>query len=170
MKKIIAAAVLFGISFSAQAEKMYAVVGAGSASNFGTAFSVAGGYQVTTIPTAQQAIPVAIEVGYQDFGTTDLGFGVSLGASAFYGAAAGSYAINKDFTATGKLGFASVTVDLPQICFPIIGCSGGGSASSTELLYGVGIDYNLQKNLTIGAEYNDYGGESVFGARVGMKF
>lgn len=173
MKKIIAAAVLFGISFTAQAEKMYAVVGAGTASNWGTAFSVAGGYQVTTIPTASQTIPVAVEVGYQSLGSADM-FGVSVGASALYAAAAGSYVINKDFTATGKLGFASVKTEvaIPQICLPFIGCQGGGtsSVSSTDVMFGVGMDYNLQKNLTVGAEYNSYGGESVLGVRAGMKF
>lgn len=176
MKKIIAVAVLFGISFSAQAEKMYAAVGFGSASNFGTAISVAGGMEVTSIPTAKKAIPVFAEVGYQGFGSKDY-FGVSISGRALYGAAVGSYAINNDLSATAKLGLASVSVEsaIPQFCF-LGTCSGGGkaTASSMELLYGVGISYNLEKAmkmpLSISAEYNDYGGESVIGARVAMKF
>lgn len=170
MKKIIAVAVLFGISFSAHAEKMYAAVGIGSASNFGTAFSVAGGYGVASIPVAKKAIPLFAEVGYQSFGSKDF-YGVSVSASAFYGAAVGRYAINNDLSATAKLGLASVSAEVAMPAF-----IGGGTttASSIELLYGVGISYNLEKMvnipLTVGAEYNDYGGESVIGARVAMKF
>jgi len=178
MKKIIAVAILSGISFSAQAaEKMYAAVGFGSASNFGTAFSVAGGMEVASLPTSGKAIPIAAEVGYQSFGSKDY-FGVSVSATAFYGAAVGSYAINDDLAATAKLGLASVSAEaaIPQTCVPGFGCVGGGKASSSsmELLYGIGIAYSLQKSMkmpvSIGAEYNDFGGESVIGVRASMKF
>jgi hypothetical protein len=173
MKKVIAAAILFGVSVSAQAaEKMYATVGIGSASNFGTAFSVAGGYQVATIPTAGKDIPVAAEVGYQSFGSKDYGFGISVSASAFYGAAAGSLEIANDLSATAKLGLASVSAEVVGLCGFATTCK--FSDSSIELLYGIGINYSLEKAmrmpLSVGAEYNDYGGESVFGVRASLRF
>jgi hypothetical protein len=172
MKKVIAAAILFGVSVSAQAaEKMYATVGIGSASNFGTAFSVAGGYEVATIPTAGKDIPIAAEVGYQSFGSVDV-FGSSVSASAFYGAAAGSLEIANDLSATAKLGLASVSAEA-AVCIPGFGCA-KASSSSMELLFGIGINYSLQKAmrmpLSVGAEYNDYGGESVVGVRASMRF
>lgn len=171
MKKIIAVAVLAGFSFSAQAEKMYGVVGVGSASNFGTAFSIAGGMELTQIKGAKP-IPVSGEIGYVNLGEKDYGFGVKASATGFYGAAVGRFEINNDLSATAKLGMASMTADATA-CDPFFGCF-SASASSMELVYGAGIDYSLKKSmnmpLSVGAEFNDYGGESVFGARVTLGF
>lgn len=172
MKKLFAVAILSGISFSAQAaEKMYVAAGIGSASNFGTAFSVAGGMEVASLPMANKNVPISAEVGYQSFGSKDLG-GVSVSASAFYGAAAGSFALGDDLSATAKLGLASVSAEAAA-CIPGFGCA-KASASSMETLFGIGIAYDLKKAMkmpvSIGAEYTDFGGESVVGARVSMKF
>ena len=170
MKKILAVAILSGISFSAQAaEKMYVAAGVGTASNFGTAFSVAGGMEVASLPMANKNVPISAEVGYQSFGSKDFGFGISVSASAFYGAAAGSFALSDELAATAKLGLASVTAEAPN---PFGGAK--ISASSMEMLFGIGINYDLKKAmkmpLSVGAEYTDFGGESVIGARVTMKF
>ena len=50
MKKIIALAILAGISFSAQAEKMYGAIGIGTSNDYGTAYTIAGGMEVAEYP------------------------------------------------------------------------------------------------------------------------
>ncbi len=163
MKKIIAVAILFGISCAAHAEKMYATVGFGNQSDFGTGLSVSGGMEVTKI----DKIPVAAEVGYQSFGSKsyDFGFGsVSVSAHAVYIAAVGSFDLGNKLTATGKLGFTSKSA---QVASPF---GGTVSASESGLLLGAGIEYEFQKNMAVGAEYVSYDGDAVLGARVKFGF
>jgi hypothetical protein len=175
MKKIIALAILVGISFSAQAEKMYAAAGIGTASNFGTAFTIAGGYKIMDIKAGSRlTIPLAAEVGYVNFGSKDYGGGSKVSASGFFGTAVGSYKINNDLAATARLGLATVTAKA-DVCFTFFTttCT-SASSTSTETVMGVGIRYSLKKQtgmpLFVGAEYNDYGGESIIGGRVALEF
>lgn len=175
MKKIIALAILAGISFSAHAEKMYGALGIGTASDFGTAFTVAGGYDVATIPAGPKKIPVAAEVGYVSFGSKDYGFGTKTSASGFFGTAVGSYAINDDLAATARLGLANLTVKADACISTFFGpvCS-SASSSSIETVLGIGIRYDLKKKmgipLAVGAEFNDYGGSTVISGRAQLRF
>ncbi len=160
MKKIIAVAILFGISCAAHAEKMYATVGIGS-SDWSTGLSISGGYEFTKVNN----VGIAGEVGYQSFGSkTDI-FGDSLSAHALYAAAVGRFDLGNKLAATGKLGLAQETVDFP--CTVTLGVC---SSSESGLLIGAGIEYEFQKNMAVGAEYVSYNGDGVLGARVKFGF
>lgn len=164
MKKIIAVAILLGISCSANAEKMYATVGVGSESDLGVGLSVSGGYEVTKVNN----IPVAVEVGYQSYGSKSV-YSSSISGHALYAAAVGKFDLGNKLAATAKLGLASETVEAVVPGFGFIPDQ-TVSASETGLLFGAGIEYEFQKNMSVGAEYVSYNGDGVLGARVKFGF
>jgi hypothetical protein len=172
MKKIIALAILAGISFSAHAEKMYGAIGLGTSSDYGTAYTIAGGMEVAKVPAGPKiTIPIAAEVGYVNFGSEDV-YGVSTSASGFFGTAVGSYAINDDLAATVRLGLASIKTKA-AVCYAFVGC---GTASDTSIgtVVGVGIRYDLKHKagipLMVGAEANNYDGSLIVGGRAQLNF
>jgi len=163
VKNIIAAIILTSIGLSAQAEGMYGTFGVGSASNWGTGFSIAAGMSdLTTLPLGAKKVPIAAEVGYVNFGSKDY-FGVSAKASAFYGAAVGTFDLQNKLSANVKLGLTSVTADA---------CAGAfcASGSKSGLMFGAGVQYDLGGNLSVGADYRDFDGEGFLGINGSMKF
>lgn len=173
MKKLVALAILACISFSAQADNMYGAIGIGTASDFGTAYTLAGGFEVAKVPAGPKIIiPIAAEVGYVNFGSKDVGFGAKSSASGFFGAAVGSYAINDDLAATVRLGVTTIRVKA-DVCITLFTCS-SGSSTSTGTVVGVGIRYDLKHKagipLAVGAEYNEYDGKAIIGGRAQLNF
>lgn len=163
IKNIIAVLILTSVGMSAQAEGMYGTLGLGSASNWGTGFSLAvGKSKLASLPLAGKNVPIAAEAGYVNFGSKTV-LGVSVKASGLYGAAVGSFDIQDKLSANVKLGLTSVTADACIGTF----CASG---SSSGLMFGAGVQYDLGGNLSAGADYRDFDGEGFLGANVTMKF
>lgn len=92
----------------------------------------------------------AVEGSYSSFGSNVSG----MGAHGVF-----SYPIQNQVKAIGKIGFASVTVDVPGYSgivgfdpvtgFPVYGTIGGGSVSKSGLSYGIGGEYEVNKQVGI---------------------
>jgi len=130
------------------AEQTYKVPGA-SLSDNDTGFQVAAGYRVTPM--------VGVEAGYTTFGTataTADGATVSAKPRSFYGAVTGTYNVTQQFAFTGKLGAAHTRTKLE-------GQASGMSASMTEtdtsFVFGVGLTYAFNPDVSLIAEYQDFG-------------
>ncbi|MGB9094059.1 MAG: outer membrane beta-barrel protein [Gallionella sp.] len=173
MKKftVVTLALLFGAAATpALAEGYYAALDAGQAKakdactgvpggwtgckDNSSFFRIAGGYQFTPMWGA--------ELSYADAGTTSLGSGVILGTavsgdykvSSVQLAGTGTFPIGNAFSFIAKLGIASSDLKITA--------SGGGvtvdqSATSTKLAYGVGAQYDLTRNVSVRAQYEDLG-------------
>ena len=103
-----------------------------------TSFSLLGGYTFNE--------NVAAEVAYTNFGSKDIGFGFTYKSSAFSISGVGSYPINEQFSVFAKLGFASTTLELTA--FP--------SESKSDLTYGFGGQFNVDKQIGIRVGYDVY--------------
>lgn len=173
MKKItvITLALLFGAAATpALAEGYYAALDAGQAkakdactgvpggwsgcNDTSSFFRIAGGYQFTPM--------WGTELSYANAGTTSLGSGVILGTavsgdykvSSVQFAGTGTFPISGAFSILAKLGIASTDLKITA--------SGGGvtvdqSATKTKLSYGVGLQYELTRNVSVRAQYEDLG-------------
>lgn len=172
MKKIVPLVILAGISFSAQAEKMYGALGIGTAPDFGTAFTLAGGYEVAKVQAGPKiTVPIAAEAGYVNLGSRNVGGGAKTSASGFFGTAVGSYALNDNLTATARLGLTTISVKADVCVFTVCNT---GSSTSTGTVVGVGIRYDLKHKagipLAVGAEYNEYDGKPIVSGRAQLNF
>ena len=108
------------------------------------AFSISGGYRF--MPN------VAVEVGYSMVGDiTFSGTSLTYAQSAFKGAAVGTYAINNQFDVFGKLGLAMVSGELS-----CTGCT-TSSATTSSLMYGIGGQYNISKEVGVRLQYESLG-------------
>jgi OOP family OmpA-OmpF porin len=143
MKKIALAVLLSAfVAAPAVAADMYVGVNVGSAkidaSNLDstTSFALLGGY------TFNQYF--AAEVGYIDFGSKDYS-GFNVKSSAWSISGVGSYPFNEQFSVFAKLGIASTTVD-----------SGGTSTGKSDLTYGIGGQFNVNKQVGIVLGYDVY--------------
>ncbi len=110
-------------------------------------FRISGGYHVT--PT------MAVEASYSknaDSTLTDTtGASATISAHSIQFAAVGSFPMNSEFDFIGKLGIANNTADASSN----IGSS--FSASSTNLMFGLGAQYNLNSQTGIRVQYDNYG-------------
>ncbi len=149
MKKIAAVALLSAfIAAPVAAQDMYVGVNVGSAEidvtgmDSSTAFSVLGGYTINS--------NLAAEVAYNNFGSVDVAPGVTVKSNALSVSAVGSYPINDMFSLIGKLGVASTTfkVSAPP---PI-----SSSESETGVTFGVGGQFNFDKQIGMRAGYDIY--------------
>lgn len=113
-------------------------------------FSIAGGYHFSPM--------LAAEIGYTKFGDSTISYsGVGDATLAMHSvqvAAVGTYPLNPQFDLIGKLGFSSNTEDLTG--------TGGlssvnGSNSKTDLLFGIGAQYNVNSQTSIRAQYQSFG-------------
>lgn len=117
------------------------------------AFRFAGGYNITPM--------FAVEAGYTMVGDSTISSGVmqeALKSSALSVAGVGNYAINDTFGIFGKLGFANTKVD--YTCTPAANCAPvptAVSGSKTNLTFGLGAQYNINKQFAIRAQYEDLG-------------
>jgi OmpA-OmpF porin, OOP family len=106
-----------------------------------TGYRIAGGYHFTPNWGAE-------------FGYTESGNGVSFGQNytveSTQIAATGTYPINAQFGVFGKLGYAmnKITGDATS------GCS---SCSKNDVLYGIGAQYNFNKNVGLRLQYEEIG-------------
>jgi OOP family OmpA-OmpF porin len=148
MKKIAIAVLLSAfVAAPAVAADMYVGVNVGSAkidsSNLSTttSFALLGGY------TFNQYF--AAEIAYIDFGSKDYRdpvFGpFSVKSSAWSISGVGSYPFNEQFSVFGKLGIASTSTD-----------TSGSSTSKSDLTYGIGGQFNVNKQIGIRLGYDVY--------------
>jgi|CXWL01.1.fsa_nt_gi hypothetical protein len=106
-----------------------------------------GGYHVNST--------VDVEASYSKNGdstiTDSTGASATLSASSLQFAVVGNLPMNPEFNFIGKLGFANNTADLSTN----IGFS--DSVSSTNLMFGLGVQYNLNSRTGIRVLYDNYG-------------
>lgn len=145
MKKIAIAVLLSAfVAAPAVAADMYVGVNVGSAKidspgfDTTTSFALLGGY------TFNQYF--AAEVAYTNFGSKDIGFGFTYKSSAWSLSGVGSYPFNEQFSVFGKLGIASTTLELTA--FP--------SESKSDLTWGLGGQFNVNKQIGIRLGYDQY--------------
>jgi OOP family OmpA-OmpF porin len=121
------------------------------------AIRFAGGYHFTEY--------LGVEAGYSTIGNsttdTNLGFGAStsetMKASSFQISAVGTYPINDKFDLFAKIGAANTKLDYTYSAIGATPTSGSGSATKTNLLIGVGAQYNINQHFGIRASYEDFG-------------
>lgn len=147
MKKIAIAILLSGfVAAPAVAAGGYVGVNAGSAKidltgfDSTTSFGVFGGYAFNE--------NFAAEVAYTNFGSKDYPAAGVMGVKshAYSVSAVGSWPINEQFSLFGKLGFATTTLE----------ATGFASTSKSDLTYGVGAQFNVNKQVGIRLGYDSY--------------
>jgi OOP family OmpA-OmpF porin len=110
-------------------------------------FRISGGYHVTPA--------VAVEVSYSKNGDSTLvdstGASATLSALSLQFAVVGNLPISPEFDFIGKIGVASNRADISTN----IGFS--SSPSSTNLMFGLGAQYNLNSQVGIRALYDNFG-------------
>lgn len=106
---------------------------------------------------------VGIEVGYSIIGNSEIatlgagGYTETLKSSSYQIAAIGTFPINDTFDVFGKLGMANTKMD-----YTITGSiTSSASASKTNLMLGLGGQYNFNKNFGIRVQYEDFGKVTV---------
>lgn len=124
-----------------------------SCSDTDTAYRLGLGYQFNQ--------NFGLEANYVDFGNTNaagtvLGvpFASDASVTAFQLSATGSLPLNESFAVIGKIGAAHASVDASATA---LGVTAATSANSTELTYGIGVRYNINKTMAIRAQYEDFG-------------
>jgi OmpA-OmpF porin, OOP family len=160
--KVIAVALIFGAAVSpAKADHFYGAIDAGQSTvkdacaglpagvngcnDTATLYRVAGGYQFTPEWGA--------EVSYADYGKAGagmlLGTSVDWQASGFQLSGTGTFPVRDAFALLAKLGIARTELKL----------SGGVSAAatSTKLAYGIGMQYDFNRNISARFQYEDLG-------------
>jgi OOP family OmpA-OmpF porin len=144
MKKLAAAVLLSAIvAVPAIASDMYVGVNIGSAeidfpgASSTTSIALLGGYTFNE--------NFAAEVAYSDFGSHDYG-GTTLKSSGLSISGVGSFPINQQFSLFAKLGFASTTLDP----------SGNPTEDDTDMTYGIGGQFNVNKQVGIRLGYDVY--------------
>jgi OOP family OmpA-OmpF porin len=143
----------------------YVGVGAATADNktsdsYKTGAKIYGGYEIDQ--------NWGVEAGYTDFGKKDVGTGNVKGSGTYV---AGKYSVplGERFSGYGKLG-----VSYNERKFD----NGAGTRVNnydTGLYGGVGVEYKLNQNVALNAEYERYGKDKAFGAKadvytVGLKY
>jgi len=115
--------------------------GLGSCDDSDTAYRVFGGYQFNR--------NLAIEGGYAPLGEIS-GNNLTLEANAWDLVGVGIWPLNPQFSIYGKLGFYNAEAKLSG---PI-----SGKKTTTDLTYGLGGQFNLNKNLGFRLEWQRYSG------------
>ncbi len=111
--------------------------------------TITGGYRVNDTWAA--------EVGYTKFGDSSLGNGLAsatLSASSLHAAAVGSYPLTPQFDLIGKAGLASNDA---KITLTVLGFSASSSEQSTDLFFGFGAQYHITPQVTLRAQYENFG-------------
>jgi OOP family OmpA-OmpF porin len=112
-----------------------------------TAYRIFGGYQFNK--------HLAVELGYNQFGEARASVGaisVTGEAKGWDLVAVGTLPISQQFAVFGKLGMHmtdfDVSTNVPGV--------GNSSESNSDLTYGVGLQYNFNKNLGLRAEWQQF--------------
>lgn len=111
---------------------------------------------------------VGVEAGYSIIGdstiTTNAGGGASTGeklkTSSMQVAAVGTFPINDKFDLFGKLGVANTKIDYSAIAAGgtfVPSVAQTASASKTNLMFGIGGQFNINKRFGIRLQYQDFG-------------
>ena len=146
------AGVGFGQSKAKDACSGAAAAGVTSCDDSDTAARIFGGYKFNS--------NIAAEVGYSDLGKVKAS-GVVLGlpASAEWKAtvwdfsAVGMLPINNQFSVLGRLGVTSWSIDLN---LNVSGVPGSESASGTDMTYGLGVQWDINNQFGLRAEWQQY--------------
>ncbi len=167
MKKIklgLAAAVLLagvsGQALAAEVGKFYGAVDVGQSTLNGFCDAAAGAATCEETDTAfrgavgYQVMPsLAVEAGYGNYGTataTGGGLTVEGEVTSFQVSAVGSYPVADAFSVTGKLGMAMSTA---KVTATFGGASGSAEEDSTDVVFGVGVLYNVNESIGLRAQW-----------------
>jgi len=115
----------------------------GSCDDKDTAYRIFGGYKFHP--------NIAVEGGYAPLGETSasvLGGNVTAEANAWDIEGVGSWGLGNNFSVFGKLGFYNAEVKLGGVA--------SGKKTTTDLLYGLGGQYDFNRNLGLRLEWNRY--------------
>ena len=171
--KKIAVAAMFGvtsltISSGALAQKQsetgfYVGGSLGSNDDFDDemAWKISAGYQINR--------NLAVELGYTSLGKTPAVLGITAEASAWELIGLYKFPIQNQFSVYGLLGFARIEVESSAGSFLGIPIP-ATSATSTELTYGLGVQYDFSPKLGVRAQYQDYDGSAVISGGIVYKF
>ena len=122
-----------------------------------TAWRVFGGYQINRT--------ISVELGYANLGETTFSFGGadtgSLEATAWDVSAVAAWPIGP-VSIFGRVGLYRMNVELREALF------GNEEDNDTGLLFGLGVQYDINKNLGLRGEWMRYSSVEVFGS--GEKF
>jgi len=147
--------------------KFYIAADLGHASYSNTTVPAAGPFAATTFPNPNMftiaggyhfSQMLAAEIGYTKFGDSTISYAgvgdATLGMHSVQVAAVGTYPLNPQFDLIGKLGFSNNTANLTG--------TGGfasinSSNSKTDLLIGVGAQYNVTSQTSIRVQYESFG-------------
>lgn len=122
---------------------------AGSSKKSNTGYKAYAGYDFTQ--------NFGAEAGYVDFGKLDRSIdGVKLEAKshAFYVAATGTLPLNEQFSLFAKAGVAQ---NRTKLTFSVLNLRDSDSQNKTSAIFGIGAAYNINKNLSAVAEYENFG-------------
>lgn len=128
----------------------------GVSSPTATAARIAGGYNINQI--------FAVEAGYTRFSqATVVSYGSnssgSISGDSLQVAGVGTYHINDAFAVFGKLGVAHDTIS----------ANSSNSGSGTNVMYGIGGQYNITSNWGVRVEYEDFGKTSFGIGNIDLK-
>lgn len=139
----------------------------GGASYSNTTVPAAGNFAATTFPNPKMiriaggyhiSQTLAVEVGYAKFGDSTISYpGVGDATLAMHSlqiAAVGTYPLNPSFDLIGKLGLSN---NSEQLTGTGSLASVNASNSKTDLLIGVGAQYNVDSTVSIRAQYESFG-------------
>jgi OOP family OmpA-OmpF porin len=169
--KVFAAALILGAAVSpAMADSFYGALdvgqtkakdtctglpaGVSGCEDTASMFRIAGGYQFAPMWGA--------EVSYGDYGKANLGTGDILGVTAsgdwrisgFQVSGTGTFPVSTAFSLIGKVGIARTDLKLTVAA---LGISVSESATTTNLAFGIGAQYDFTKNISVRAQYEDLG-------------
>jgi len=123
----------------------------GSTTKGHTAYKLYGGYDFNQY--------FGLEAGYVDFGKIDMGYideSLQAKSQAIYFAAVGTLPLNDQFSLYAKAGISANRVKVDWSFYDGSG-SGSYTKNNTSALLGLGAAYHFSKNLSVVAEYDDFG-------------
>lgn len=109
-----------------------------------TAYRVFGGYRFNR--------NIAVEGGYTPLGeiSSSIGGGLKIETNAWDLVAVGIWPFTPQFSAFGKLGFYNAEMEASGVV--------SGKKTTTDLTYGLGLQFDFARNLGVRAEWQRYGG------------
>ena len=109
-----------------------------------TLFRIAGGYQFAPM--------WGLEVSYGNYGKASLISSLAdWELNGLQVSGTGTFPLGAGFSLIGKLGVAQTTIKLAATGF------GSTSATSTQMTYGIGAQYNFTESVAVRAQYEDLG-------------
>lgn len=119
------------------------------------AYRISGGYQINR--------NVAVEFGYTSLGERTV-FGTTVDASAWDVIGLYKFPLQNQLSLYGLAGFTRVEA---EVFVPGVGKV---SDTTTDITFGVGVQYDFSRQLGVRAQYQDYDGSGVISVGVVYKF